>query len=115
MWIFQKLDHSDSYAYSSDILSSVKDNHVESLSKQVTKKLNGSLLWYNISSLKHCYDDLHDILTLQIATLEMKSVNEKERADHADSRYKLLQSQNNQIEKVINDENQNDEMFNYAW
>ena len=43
----------------------------------------------------------------------MKSVNEKERADHADSRYKLLQSQNNQIEKVITDENQNDEMFNY--
>ena len=40
-------------------------------------------------------------------------MNEKERADHADSRYKLLQSQNNQIEKVINDENQNDEMFNY--
>ena len=66
------------------------------------------------SSLKHCYDDLHDILTLQIATLEMKSMNEKERADHADSRYKLLQSQNNQIEKVITDENQNVEMFNYA-
>ena len=40
-------------------------------------------------------------------------MNEKERADHADSRYKLLQSQNNQIEKVITDENQNDEMFNY--
>ena len=53
------------------------------------------------------------MLTLQIATLEMKSMNEKERADHADSRYKLLQSQNNQIEKVITDENQNDEMFNY--
>ena len=35
-------------------------------------------------------------------------MNEKERADHADSRYKLLQSQNNQIEKVITDENQND-------
>ena len=42
----------------------------------------------------------------------MKSMNEKERADHADSRYKLLQSQNNQIEKVITDENQNDEMSN---
>ena len=27
-------------------------------------------------------------------------MNEKERADHADSRYKLLQSQNSQIEKV---------------
>ena len=54
------------------------------------------------------------MLTLQIATLEMKSMNEKERADHADSRYKLLQSQNNQIEKVITDENQNDEMFNYV-
>ena len=40
-------------------------------------------------------------------------MNEKERADHADSRYKLLQSQNNQIEKVITDENQNVEMFNY--
>ena len=53
------------------------------------------------------------MLTLQIATLEMKSMNEKERADHADSRYKLLQSQNNQIEKVITDENQNVEMFNY--
>ena len=53
------------------------------------------------------------MLTLQIATLEMKSMNEKERADHADSRYKLLQSQNNQIEKVISDENQNNEMFNY--
>ena len=52
------------------------------------------------------------MLTLQIATLEMKSMNEKERADHADSRYKLLQSQNNQIEKVITDENQNNEMFN---
>ena len=65
-----------------------------------------------VSSLKHCYDDLYDMLTLQIATLEMKSMNEKERADHADSRYKLLQSQNNQIEKVITDENQNDEMFN---
>ena len=50
---------------------------------------------------------------IQIATLEMKSMNEKERADHADSRYKLLQSQNNQIEKVITDENQNNEMFNY--
>ena len=53
------------------------------------------------------------MLTLQIATLEMKSMNEKERADHADSRYKLLQSQNNQIEKVITHENQGDEMFNY--
>ena len=53
------------------------------------------------------------MLKLQIATLEMKSMNEKERADHADSRYKLLQSQNNQIEKVITDENQNNEMFNY--
>ena len=40
-------------------------------------------------------------------------MNEKERADHADSRYKLLQSQNNQIEKVITDEKQGDEMFNY--
>ena len=38
-------------------------------------------------------------------------MNEKERADHADSRYKLLQSQNNQIEKVITYENQNNEMF----
>ena len=38
-------------------------------------------------------------------------MNEKERADHADSRYKLLQSQNNQIEKVITDENQNDEVL----
>ena len=28
-------------------------------------------------------------------------MNEKQRADHADSRYKLLQSQNSQIEKVI--------------
>ena len=37
----------------------------------------------------------------QIATLEIKSMNEKQRADHADSRYKLLQSQNSQIEKVI--------------
>ena len=55
------------------------------------------------------------MITFQIATLEMKSMNEKERADHADSRYKLLQSQNNQIEKVITDENQNVEMFNYAW
>ena len=27
-------------------------------------------------------------------------MNEKERADHSDSRYKLLQSQNSQIEKV---------------
>ena len=39
----------------------------------------------------------------QIATLEIKLMNEKERADHADSRYKLLQSQNSQIEKVIPD------------
>ena len=53
------------------------------------------------------------MLTLQIATLEMKSMNEKERADHADSRYKLLQSQNNQIEKVIADENPKNEIFNY--
>ena len=30
-------------------------------------------------------------------------MNEKERADHADSRYKLLQSQNSQIEKVVYD------------
>ena len=30
----------------------------------------------------------------------MKAINEKQRADHADSRYKLLQTQNNQIEKV---------------
>ena len=39
----------------------------------------------------------------QIATLEIKLMNEKERGDHADSRYKLLQSQNSQIEKVIYD------------
>ena len=41
-------------------------------------------------------------------------MNEKERADHADSRYKLLQSQNNQIEKVINYENQNNEIFHFS-
>ena len=33
-------------------------------------------------------------------------MNEKERADHADSRYKLLQSQNSQIEKVNREYNQ---------
>ena len=33
----------------------------------------------------------------------MKLINEKQRADHADSRHKLLQSQNSQIETVRKD------------
>ena len=39
------------------------------------------------------------LFVFKIATLETKELNEKQRADHADSRCKLLQSQISQLEK----------------
>ena len=38
-------------------------------------------------------------LTKQLATLEMKELNEKQRADHAENKYKLVQAQVLQLEK----------------
>ena len=38
-------------------------------------------------------------LTKQLATLEMKELNEKQRADHAENKYKLVQAQALQLEK----------------
>ena len=35
---------------------------------------------------------------MQLATLELKELNEKQRADHADSQLKLTQSQSKQLE-----------------
>ena len=37
------------------------------------------------------YDHQLESLTKQIATLEMKELNEKQRADHSDNKCKLLQ------------------------
>ena len=37
-YIFQRLGSTESHSHSSDILSSIKDNQVDSLSKQVIKK-----------------------------------------------------------------------------
>ena len=62
------MDGQEKVTHSEETLSLIKDNQVDSLSKQ-------------------------------IATLEMKTLNEKQRADHADSRYKLLQNQSSQLEK----------------
>jgi centrosomal protein CEP290 len=45
------------------------------------------------------HDHQLESLTKQIATLELKELNEKQRADHAENKYKLIQAQTNQLEK----------------
>ena len=45
------------------------------------------------------HDNQLESLTKQLATLEMKELNEKQRADHADNKYKLVQAQVIQLEK----------------
>ena len=45
------------------------------------------------------HDHQLESLTKQLATLEMKELNEKQRADHAENKYKLVQAQVLQLEK----------------
>ena len=44
-----------------------------------------------VPGLPSIHDHQLESLTKQIATLEMKELNEKQRADHADNKCKLLQ------------------------
>ena len=67
--------------------------HSFSQRKKCSKELCIARNWIRIGRTSEVH------LSFQLATLELKEMNEKQRADHADSQLKLLQNQNHQIEQ----------------
>ena len=49
-YLFQRLGSTESHSHSSDILSSIKDNQVDSLSKQVIQKFPKNNNWKNMNN-----------------------------------------------------------------
>jgi hypothetical protein len=64
------------------------DNQLQSVSKQV-----------RTSFVAHALSELSNLFLAQLATLELKELNERQRADHAVSRLQLSQAQGAQLEQ----------------